>query len=287
MIRLSAAFMTPPQSHWPRRLLMSLVRIAVAAYLGIILFMAVYQRQLLFLPEKMPMDKAIGMAADQGLSPWTDAAGGFLGWRRPAGGRTAGSVLIVHGNGGSALGMAPLAQTISEAANLDACLLEYPGYGPRGGAPTETSLLAAADQAFETLPANRPVYVVSESLGTGVAAHLAQKYPARVAGMVMFVPYDRLASVAQNHYPFLPAYFLLRDRFAPLDWMKDYRGPVKIVIAGADEVIPPGRGQKLYDAYPGPKSLQIIPGARHNDAISQSPEWWREVAAFWHSVHEQ
>jgi pimeloyl-ACP methyl ester carboxylesterase len=119
-----------------------------------------------------------------------------------------------------------------------------------------------------------------------VAAHLAQKYPARVSGLVMFVPYDRLASVAQSHYPVLPVYYLLRDRFAPVDWLKDYRGPVKIIIAGADEIIPPERGQKLYDGYPGPKSLQIIPGAGHGGPSWQSPQWWRATLSFLQSVHE-
>jgi pimeloyl-ACP methyl ester carboxylesterase len=272
--------MTTSKPRWPRRLLLGLLRVIAAVYLLIVLLLVGFQRQLLFLPDKMPMDAAIRTAAESGLRPWVDTAGGFLGWRCLAGLPAAGSVLVVHGNGGSALDVAHLAATIHEAADLDVYLLEYPGYGPREGTPTETSLLAAADAAFENLPANRPAYVVSESLGTGVAAHLAQKYPARVAGLVMFVPYDRLASVAQSHYPFVPAYFLLRDRFAPVDWLKDYRGPVKIVIAGADEVIPPVRGQKLYDAYPGPKSLQIIPGAGHGNPSWQSPQWWRETLTF-------
>jgi pimeloyl-ACP methyl ester carboxylesterase len=174
-----------------------------------------------------------------------------------------------------------LAASIRDSLNLDGYLLEYPGYGQRGGTPSEASLLAAADEGWETLPTNRPGYVVSESLGTGVAAHLAQKYPTQVAGLLMFVPYDRLASVAQSHYPFLPAYLLLQDRFAPVDWLADYHGPVKIVLAGADQVIPIARGQALYDGYRGPKSLQIVPGAGHGDTIEQSPQWWREVMQFW------
>jgi pimeloyl-ACP methyl ester carboxylesterase len=264
-----------------RRWLRSAVRVVVGAYLLIVLLMTVFQRQILFLPTKMPLAEAQRIAADQGFSPWFAVGGGFMGWQLPAPVPARGSVLIVHGNGGTALYEMGLAETVKGALGLDAYLLEYPGFGPRGGKPTETSLLAAADEAFEHLPTNRPVYVVSESLGTGVAAHLAQKYPARVAGLVMFVPYDRLASVAQSQYPFLPAYWLLWDRFDPTDWLKDYRGPVKIVVAGSDEVIPPERGKKLYENYPGPKSLQIIVGAGHGGTFGQSPQWWREVQAFW------
>jgi fermentation-respiration switch protein FrsA (DUF1100 family) len=81
--------------------------------------------------------------------------------------------------------------------------------------------------------------------------------------------------------PLLLPYLFLTDRYQPAEWMRNYRGPVKIVIAGADEIIPPKFGQRLFDAYAGPKTLQIIPGARHNEVVEQSPEWWREVFAFW------
>ena len=143
------------------------------------------------------------------------------------------------------------------------------------------SFVAAADEAFENLPENLPAYLVSESLGAGVAAHLAQNYPARVAGIAMFVPYDKLASVAQNHVPFIPAYYLLWDRFNPAEWLKDYRGPVMFVVAGADEIIPPQLGERLYDGYKGPKILEVIPKARHADTTPETPDWWRDVLAFW------
>jgi uncharacterized protein len=199
----------------------------------------------------------------------------------PASSAPTGSVLIVHGNGGWALDRGYIAMPIHEAASLDVYILEYPGYGAREGSPGETSFLAAADEAFENLPKNLPVYVVSESLGTGIAAYLAQKYSSAVSGLALFVPYDKLASVAQNHVPFLPAYFLLWDRFDPAAWLKNYRGPIKFIIAGSDEVIPPILGQRLYDGYNGPKILEVISGAHHNDTAVQSPAWWNNVLAFW------
>jgi pimeloyl-ACP methyl ester carboxylesterase len=204
-----------------------------------------------------------------------------MGWKLPASSAPEGSVLIVHGNAGWAINRAYMAMPIHAAAALDVYILEYPGFGARAGSPGETSLLAAADEAFENLPENLPAYVVSESLGTGVAAHLAQKYPANVAGLALFVPYDKLASVAENHVPFIPAYFLLWDRFDPAAWLKNYHGPIKVIVAGSDEIIPPILGQRLYDGYNGPKILQVIPGAHHSTTTAESPDWWRDVLAFW------
>ena len=91
------------------------------------------------------------------------------------------------------------------------------------------------------------------------------------------MPYHNLASVAQRKMPWLPAYFLLLDRFNPAECLKSYRGPVKIVLAGADEIIPVESGRRLFDGYQGPKNLQIIPGAHHNDVAEQPAEWWKQV----------
>ena len=276
----SDALATKPKSPWRRTMTIILCAL-VGCYALMLLAVFLMQRHLLYFPTKVPLDMAEHIAAASGLHPWRNGAGQFIGWRLPASSASAGNVLIVHGNAGRAQDRDYLATPIHASAALDVYILEYPGYGAREGAPDKESFYAAADDALENLPANLPDYVVGESLGAGVAAHLAHKYPGRVAGVVFFAPYDRLASVAQSHMPFFLAYFLLRDRFAPADDLENYRGPVKFVLAGADEIIPPKFGQRLCDGYTGPKTLQVIPGAHHNDIPEQSADWWREVVAFW------
>jgi len=59
--------------------------------------------------------------------------------------------------------------------------------------------------------------------------------------------------------PFLPAYLLLLDRFNPAECLRDYRGPVKIVLAGADEIIPVESGRRLFEEYQGPKFFRSFP----------------------------
>jgi pimeloyl-ACP methyl ester carboxylesterase len=256
------------------------------SYTVVIFSFTMLQRYLIYVPKKLSMASAEQTAATVGFVPWLNSSGQLMGWKLPASSAPVGSVLMFHGNAGWALNRAYIALPIHDAAPLDVYILEYPGFGERKGSPSEASVLRAADEAFDSLPENLPAYLVSESLGTGVAAHVAQRYPTRVAGIAMFVPYNKLASVAENHVPFIPAYFLLWDRYNPEAWLKNYRGPVKIIIAGADEIIPPILGLRLYDGYEGPKILQVIPGARHIETADQSPDWWREVLAFWraHSV---
>lgn len=271
-----------PKSKLPwRRLLLIALRAFIVGYVLIIALFALFQRQLLYVPTRLSLNEAEQSAAKTGFVPWQNKSGQLIGWKLPASSVPTGSVLIVHGNGGWALNRIYMAEPIHEAASLDVYILEYPGYGAREGSPGEKSFLSAADEAFENLPKSGAVYVVGESLGTGVAAHLAQKYFSTVSGLALFVPYNKLASVAQNHFPFLPAYFLLWDRFDPSAWLKEYRGPIKFIIAGSDEIIPPVFGRRLYDGYDGPKILEVIPGAHHNDTTEQSPAWWDEVLKFW------
>ena len=257
------------------------LQLLAIAYLLFVLAALIFQRRLIYFPTKIPANVVVQAAAEHGFVPWKNSAGRIIGWKFPASGPTTGSVLIVHGNAGCAIDRGYLAGPIHDAVPVDVYVLEYPGYGSREGSPDKKSILAAAEEAFGLLTNGLHKYLVSESIGAGVACHLAKAHPTNVAGLVLFMPYHDLASVAQRKMPFLPAYLLLLDRFNPAECLRDYRGPVKIVLAGADEIIPVGSGRRLFEGYHGPKSLQIIPGAHHNEIAEQSPEWWKEVFSFW------
>jgi pimeloyl-ACP methyl ester carboxylesterase len=251
------------------------------AYCLLVLAAAVFQRRLIYFPRTIPLALAEPAATELGFVPWRNPSGQIIGWKLPATSSPVASVLITHGNAGCAIDRGYLAGPIHEAAPVDVYVLEYPGYGSREGSPDKRSLFAAAKEAFGLLTNSLPKYLVSESIGAGVACHLAKTHPAEVAGLALFMPYHNLASVAQRKMPLLPAYFLLLDRFNPAECLRDYRGPVKIVLAGADEIIPVESGRRLFEEYQGPKNLQIIPGAHHNDIAGQSPERWQEVFSFW------
>jgi hypothetical protein len=221
------------------------------------------------------------MAAKEGFQAWRNKAGEIVGWKLPASTPPVGSVLVVHGNAGCAINRGYIVRPIHKAASRDVYVLEYPGYGARAGSPSMKSFLAAGEEAFALLPNHMPIHLVSESLGAGVAAHLAKVHGTRVSGLMMFAPYNNLVSVGQRQMLFLPVWLMLRDRFDPAEWLKDYRGSVSITLAGSDEVIPSDLGRKLHDSYAGPKRLQVVEGAHHNDIAEQPLEWWREVFSFW------
>ena len=261
-----------------RRMLIALA----FAYVAIVVYIMAVQRRLIYFPNRLTPSQANQAAAAAGFSPWHDNSGRGIGWKLPSSGTSDGSVLVVHGNAGCALDREYLARPFHDAAALDVYLLEYPGYGARDGSPSLDSLLSAADEAFSLLDKTKPIYIISESLGTGVSAYLAHSHPKETDGLLMFTAYNDLAAVAQRKLPFVPVHLVLRDRFRPAEWLSNYRGPVKFVLAGADEVIPPKFGQRLYEQYAGPKEIQIVPSAAHNEVFDQELEWWQGVLSFWH-----
>jgi uncharacterized protein len=258
-----------------------LVVLSASLYLAICAGCGALQRRLIYFPPTFRSEVVDQMAGSAGLERWRDPSGLAIGMKRlcakqPGQGR----VLIAYGNGSCATGCAHYADVIQRAADLDVFILEYPGYADRPGGPSQSSLFRAADEAFQQLATNGPVYLVGESLGTGVAAHLAGTHADKVAGVVLLAPYNRLTDVAQAHMPLLPVRLLLVDRFPSEDYLRNYHGPLAVLVAGRDQVVPEKFGRALYDGYAGPKRLWEFPSADHGTIMFQPPEVWNQIISF-------
>ena len=161
------------------------------------------QQKLLFYPSHH--DRA------NGLTAWV-SEGKIVGCCRPVSGPK-NIWLLLPGNGGQA---ADRAYAMPCFARQDAVfVLEYPGYGAREGEPSRRS--HSRTRRFpgpkyrllrKTFPAT-PVCVAGESLGSGPAAFLANQ-PQPPDKIVLVVPFDTLASVAAEHYPFAPVSLILK-----------------------------------------------------------------------------
>jgi hypothetical protein len=229
------------------------------------------------------MEQVEDFAKAARLERWRNPAGQAIGMKRLSPTQpTEGRVLLVYGNGSCATGCARYVDVIQKAARLDVFILEYPGYADRAGKPTQDSLFRAADEGLRLLGTNGPVYLVGESLGTGVAAYLAGTYPEKVAGVVLFAPYNRLADVAQYHVRLLPVAWLLVERFPSEDYLRKYHGPVGVFVGGKDNVVPEKFGRRLYDGYAGPKRIWEFPEANHGSVTERTPRDWSEIVDFWH-----
>ncbi len=250
---------------------------------------AALQRQLIYYPEQASEAQLLQLARAAGLEDWRDRAGQLVGWRTPTRRSGVRRVVVFHGNAGHSLYRQYFADGILALDNgWQVYLFEYPGYGARPGSPSEGNIQAAAlDALNELLAADpSPVYLVGESLGSGVATNLAGRLPAQIAGLLLVTPFTSLTDVAAGHYSWLPVRALLRDRYDSQRYLQDYSGPVAFLLAGSDEIVPAALGRALHESYAGPKWLHEQAGAGHNTLdLDPAATWWREATDFLLAEH--
>ncbi|WP_459713035.1 alpha/beta hydrolase [Paraburkholderia sp. 2C] len=235
------------------------------------------QDRLLYFPEKA----AIADVVSEGLRAWPtpDAFRGLVA-EPPRAAR--GTAIVFHGNAGHAGHRSRYAAALTRLG-LRVILAEYPGYGPRDGEPGEKPLTADAEQTIAL--AHRlygaPLLVIGESLGAAVAASAASRERDAIAGLLLITPWDCLEHVAAYHYPWLPAKWLLRDRYASAAHLDAFDRAVVVVTAQRDSIVPARFGEALYHALHGPKRLIVVQDAGHNDWIDYVDDsGWREAIGF-------
>ncbi|MDA7928767.1 alpha/beta hydrolase [Mariniblastus sp.] len=171
--------------------------------------------------------------------------------------------LMLHGNAGQASDRGYILKHMSSRDSL--YVLEYPGYGRRDGSPSQSTIDAAARDAYQSLRSrfrNTPVCIIGESIGTGPASMLANCQPAPDK-IVLITPFDTLYRVAARKFFALPVWLLLRDRWDNIAALQGYDGEVTIYAAKGDEIIPIRHAETLAEAYPD-ASFHTISGG-HND----------------------
>jgi alpha-beta hydrolase superfamily lysophospholipase len=234
---------------------------------------------LLYFPDKATRSQITQAAGRLGLALWPDDEDDYLGLVSRDPPTPKGTILIWHGNAGSAIHRVYYVRPLQELG-FRVVLLEYPGYGARSGRHGEPSFVAAALQAARraTEEFDGPLYVWGESLGSGVASAVAANPDLEVRGAVMLTPWDRLPDLAQSLYWYLPARWLARDRYDNVENLRHFPGPVAVLMADRDEVIPNAHTMRLYESLSSPKRLWVFQNAGHNSwPTAPDAGWWAEV----------
>ncbi len=239
------------------------------------------QERMLYFPTKgVPDEQSL---SSRGMRFWPagrEDYRGFVGTDAGPAGR--GTVVVFHGNAGTAADRDFYISALGPRG-FRVLLAEYPGYGGRPGKPGEKTFVRDAHETLRLAAAQygRPLYLLGESLGCGVAAAAAKDSPVPIDGIILITPWDTLLSVAKDHYPWLPVRLFLRDTYDSIGNLRSYGGPVAVVGAERDNIIPVRHARALYDALPTRKKMWIVPSAGHNDwPLFVRPAWWREVTDF-------
>ncbi|MCW4353739.1 alpha/beta hydrolase [Hoyosella sp. YIM 151337] len=229
------------------------------------------QRRLIYYPDALPIPPAASVVSSaEDVQFTTDDGLTLRAWYvRPSSGAADRNVtvLMAHGNAGSRADRAPLAAKLARRG-IATLLLDYRGYGGNPGQPSEQGLALDVRAAYWYLRKNRGVepermIYFGESLGCGVVAELALRYPP--GGVVLRSPFTDLVEVGKLHYPRLPVQFFLRDRFRVVDAVRKITVPIVVVYGTSDDIVPAEMSAKVADAAKNLNSTVVLPGVGHND----------------------
>jgi pimeloyl-ACP methyl ester carboxylesterase len=258
--------------------LMSLLLI----YLLMLLAVFLLQRKMIYFPERHSPEQHRQILAGLNLKPWPTAEDGRAIVSRTPPSAPKGTVVVFHGNAGSAMHRTYYIDALQQLG-YRVIVGEYPGYGAREGIPSEAELIrdgiATAKRAWREF--KDPLYLCGESLGSGVVAGIVASKQVPVKGLLLITPFDSMANVAQHHYWFFFAKWLLKDKYDTLRKLKDFNGSTAVILAGRDEVIPNRSTMALYDALSGRKRLWRFDQAGHNTLpLAAWNPGWQEAMQF-------
>jgi fermentation-respiration switch protein FrsA (DUF1100 family) len=257
--------------------------IEILAGLAIVLALLWFgQRGLIYFPDShVPDVTAVGLPSADPVEFETEdglrLAGWFVAAVTPSTGYT---VIVFNGNAGDRGDRAQLGAQLA-ARGVAVFLFDYRGYGGNPGLPSERGLARDARAALACIgrrpdvDARRLVFF-GESLGAAVAVRLAIEFPP--AALALRSPFASLASVGKHHYPFLPVRWLLRDRYPTINRIAGIQSSLLVVAGDADQVVPVGESEAVFNAAPYPKRLVILRDADHNDPeLASGPALVRAV----------
>lgn len=294
-------------SWWKRWLLLLTV-----PYLGALILLASFQRSLIYHPfaaKSLPANQAgFGTGRVHDVTARTEDNLDLHGWLVLAKGHVArtdeqfsaelakGRPVILYFGGNAANRTYRLleVQVVTEAG-ADVLIFDYRGYGDSPGEPSEEGLARDARAVWRFATElkkieSRRILLYGESLGGGVAVRLASELSLNKtppAGVILRSTFSSLTDAASSHFPFIPARWLLIDRFPNDQRIRDVTCPLLLLHGRRDTIVPIRLGQKLFAAAPDKSASGIakvfveLPQADHNDVMESSrPEVSKAIREF-------
>lgn len=157
-------------------------------------------------------------------------------------------------------------------------LVEYPGYGRSGGAPSQKNITRVFTAAYDRLCARADVdpariVFMGRSLGGGAVCALSRHRPC--AALILMSTFTGARTFAKR---FLLPPFLIRDPYDNLAALRAYPGPVFILHGRWDNLIPFRHGAVLERAARNGRLMACDAG--HNDCPPDWDAFWREIKGF-------
>ena len=233
---------------------MQLVLIIFFIYILILVFLYFNQRNLLYHPnennysgDKIAVDiKKVTILTSDNIE--------LLGWYHEKNIKDFKTIIYFHGNAGSLENRIHKLNHFHEM-NVNFLIVAWRGFSGNNGNPSEQGLYVDGKSAIDWLIKKgvdeKNLILYGESLGTGVATHLAQNRS--FAGVILETPFTSMIDAAKIFYPYIPVNLLLKDKFENYKKIKNINSPILVMHGEIDQIVPFSMGKKIYALANEPK----------------------------------
>ena len=237
-----------------RKNLLQIILIIFFLYFFVLVFLYFYQRNLLYLPnENNYSGDKISVDIQKVKIPTSDNIE-LLGWYHEKNLKDHKTLVYFHGNAGSLENRIHKLNHFKNM-NINFLIIAWRGFSGNNGKPTEEGLYIDGKSAIDWLIKKgvdeKNLILYGESLGTGVATHLAQNK--NYAGVILETPFTSMIDTAKKFYPYIPVSLLLKDKFENYKKIKNINSPILVMHGEVDQIVPFFMGKKIYELANKPK----------------------------------
>ena len=237
-----------------KNLLLSIIIASSLIYLIVLVFLFFFQRSLLYHPnvnnyfnDKLKVDiEEVQIETSDNIN--------LIGWFHKKDLNRFKTVVYFHGNAGK---LENRIHKLNHFKDIDVnfLIISWRGFSGNSGKPTEKGLYEDGKSTIDWLKniglSDKDIVIYGESLGTGIATHIAQNR--KFAGLVLETPFTSMVDAAKNVYPYIPVGILLKDRYENEKKIKHINIPILVMHGEADQIVPFKMGKKIYEIANKPK----------------------------------
>jgi len=228
--------------------------IIIAIYFLVLTFLYLYQRNLLYHPNENNYSEDKILVDIEKVKIQTSDNIELLGWYHEKNLLNYKTLIYFHGNAGS---LENRIHKLNHFQDMDInfLIIAWRGFSGNSGEPSEEGLyldgISAIDWLIEKGVSEKNLILYGESLGTGVATHLAQNK--NYAGIILETPFTSMIDAAKTFYPYIPVSLLLKDKFENYKKIKNINSPILVMHGEIDQIVPFSMGKKIYELANEPK----------------------------------
>ena len=203
--------------------------------------------------------------------------------------KSAPTLLFFHGNGEISTDYDNIARVYNNK-KINFIVADFRGYGFSNGVPNVENTLSDSHiimdfvlNQLKKIKCSGSLILMGRSLGSVSVLELAKRYPKDFSGLIiesgfadeepLFILIGTTAKKAE---------FKKEDGFLNQEKINKYIGPLLVIHAAQDHIVPFSQGALLYNSCPSKnKKLLSIPNAHHNNILEMNfQQYFDEVDRF-------